>query len=174
MSLLDQVKNNEVVDLHIAAAADDVFDHVADFFEALDNNTSIETIHLEKDFIGDLRNDARSKLLYSMGQVKNLKEVTLGDGLLQINDVTKMILKARNLRSLHLHSLVLQGIASDFDACESALYQHGGMKEFEMTDCDTAISGISLEKLSKAGQKFSGGAPLGNPAELNAQSAMTA
>ena len=175
MSTLEQIQNNEVVDLHITAAADDVFDKLNDFLDALEQNTSIESIKLEQDFIGDLRNDARSKLLYSLGQVKNLKEVTLGDGLLQINDVTKMIQNAKSLRALHLRDMVLQGIESDFDACESALYQHGSMKEFEMVDCSPAISSVSIDKLTKAGQKFTtGGGPLGEPATLNSKAALSA
>lgn len=174
MTILEQIQNNEIVDLHVSAPADEVFDKVNALLDALENNTSIESIRFETDFIGDLRNDDRAKLLYSIGQVKSLKEVTLGDGLLQINDVTKMIQSAKSLRSLHLRSMVLQGIESDFDACEAALYQHPCMKEFEMDDCSPAIESISIEKLVHAGQKFSGGQPLGNPATLNAKAALSA
>jgi len=174
MTLLEQIQNNDIVDIHIYTLADDVFERISLFFDALESNTSIETIRLEKDFIGDLRNDARSKLLYSIGQVKSLKEITLCDGLLQINDIAKMISNAKNLRALRLKSLILQGIASDFDACESALMQHGSIKEFEIDNCSAAIEDISLEKLVKAGQKFSAGGPLESPGALNAQSAMSA
>ena len=175
MSILEQIQNNDIVDIIISAAADDVFDCLNDFLDALEQNSSIQCITLQKDFIGDLRNDDRAKLLYSIGQVKNLKEITLGDGLLQINDVTKMIKNAKSLRALRLRDLVLQGIESDFDACEAALYQHGCIKEFEMEECSPAISGISVEKLSRAGQKFStAGGPLGDSTKLNAKAALSA
>lgn len=174
MSILEQIRNNAIVDIIISAAADDVFDRLNDFLDALERNTSIETITLQKDFIGDLRNDDRSKLLFAIGQVKNLTEVTLGDGLLQINDITKMIKNAKSLRALHLRDLILQGIEEEFDACEAALYQHGCIKEFEMNECSPAIPDISVEKLSRAGQKFTtAGGPLGE-AKLNSKAALSA
>jgi hypothetical protein len=176
MTILEQIQNNDIVDLHISAPADEVFDHrMGPFYDALEQNTSIQTIHLEQDFIGDLRNDDRAKLLRSIGQVKSLKEVTLGDALMQINDITKMVKSAKSLRTLRLKSMVLQGVEADFDACEATLQHHGCIKEFEMEDCEPAVEDISMDKLVKAGQKFSAGsAPLANPAALNSKAAVTA
>lgn len=170
--MLDKIKNNELSDLHISACADDVFDNVTEFFDALKANTSITSVHLEQDFIGDLRNDAREDLLQSLGKVKNLRDLTLSDCLLQITGITKMVQKAASLRSLHLKNLVLQGVESDFDACEKTLYQHPSIKEFEIEDCTPAISDISIDKLTKAGQKFASGSI--NDPTLNAQTAMSA
>jgi hypothetical protein len=176
MTMLEQIQNNDIVDLHISAPADEVFDHRMGSFllDALEQNTSIQTIHLEQDFLGDLRNDDRSKLMHSIGQVKSLKEVTLGDALMQINDITKMINSAKSLGSLRLRSMLLQGIESDFDACEATLYQHVCMKEFEMDNCEPAISEISMDKLEKAGRKFSGSVPLAKPATMNSKTASSA
>lgn len=170
--MLQKIKNNEISDLHISACAEDVFDNIHEFFDALENNTSIDTVHLEKDFIGDLRNDARENLLKSLGKTKNLKELTLADGLLQINHLTKMVKSATSLRTLRLNKLVLQGVESDFDACEAALFQHPGIKRFELEDCCPAIENISIDKLTKASEKFASGT-IEDPT-LNTQSAMTA
>ena len=174
MTILEQIQNNDIVDLHISAPADDVFDSIMVFLDALEKNTSIESIKFQEDFIGDLRNDNRAQLLYAMGQVKNLKEVTIADGLLQVNDVTTMIQNATSLRVLRLRSLVLQGVQSDFDGCESSLYQHPCLKEFEMDGCSPAIAEISIEKLTNAGKKVSAGQPLTNPATMNTKTALSA
>jgi Ran GTPase-activating protein (RanGAP) involved in mRNA processing and transport len=170
--MLEKIKSNSLSALHIATYADDVFDEFSDFLEALQNNTSLDTIHLEKDFIGDLRSEARENLLKSLGSMKHLKELTLADGLLQISHVTKMVQSVPSLRTLRLKNLVLQGIESDFDACEAALYQHPGIKEFEMENCGPALDHISINRLNIASQKFAAGT-ISDPT-LNAKSAMTA
>ncbi len=151
MSLLEQIQNNRIVDLHVDAAADDVFDSLDKFFAALEENQSIKTIHLEKDFIGDLRHDSREKLLYALGKVKTLKRITLSDGIFQISHVSAMVKNANALRYLCVRRMVLQGIEADFNTCEKIISAHRTMNEFEMQDCIPAVSSISLERLSKAG-----------------------
>jgi Ran GTPase-activating protein (RanGAP) involved in mRNA processing and transport len=152
--MLDQIINNEISDLHLSAFAEDIFENFHDFVDALASNTSLDTIHLDKDFIGDLRNDSREMLLKSLGKNKNLKELTLEDGLLQIGHVTTMVQAAKSLRTLRMKNLILQGVESDFDACESALYQHPCIKEFEVIDCSPAVDHVSIEKLTNASAKF--------------------
>ena len=170
--MLEKIKSNSLSVLHIATYVDDVFDDFSEFLEALESNTSLETVHLEKDFMGDLRSEARENLLKSLGKMKQLKELTLADGLLQIGHVSQMVQSLTSLRTLRLKNLVLQGIDADFDSCEAALYQHPGIKEFELENCSPALEHISIDRLNAASQKFATGtirAPT-----LNAKSAMTA
>ena len=93
MSLLESVRNNEKIDLHLCDAIDEIIvgdkttsnrrtttsssRALDEFLKVLQGNTSIESIHLEKDFMGDLRQEHRERLLYALGRVKSLKELTL-------------------------------------------------------------------------------------------------
>jgi Ran GTPase-activating protein (RanGAP) involved in mRNA processing and transport len=158
MTILQQIQGNGITDLRISEGADVVFDNMNALFEALERNTTIESVHFEQEFLGDLRNDARSKLLKALGKVPTLKEVHLADGVLQVSDITDLIVKVKGLRTLTLKNMVLQGVSEHFDACETALYHHGSLKSFDIEECTPAVKGISFENLYKAGKKYSGNA----------------
>lgn len=174
VNTLQQIKDNGITDIDIAAPADEAFEDLNEFFDALAANTSLESVKLTKDFIGDLRHDTRHKLLISLGKVPTLKEVYLGDGLLLVKDINTMVSDAKSLRSLTLENLVLQGVSEHFDAFETTLYGHPSLKEFEIVECTPASDEASLEKLDRAGKKFSSATgSIDNPVQ-NAPSAVTA
>lgn len=175
MSLLDSIRNNEILHLHLGDALDEiVFASVGqtttsggtlarrrpssttskrimgEFLRVLERNTSIASIHLEKDFMGDLRHDDRERLLYALGRVQSLKELILADALLQVRYISAMIQDAKSLRYLRLQNLVLQGVQSDFDDGEEII--HGpdcALSDLELVDCVPAIASVSLQGLSK-------------------------
>jgi hypothetical protein len=78
--------------------------------------------------------------------------------LLQVSDITDLILNVKGLRVLSLKTIVMQGVSEHFDACETALYQHGSLKSFDIEECTPALKDISLEKLDNAGKKYVGNA----------------
>jgi Ran GTPase-activating protein (RanGAP) involved in mRNA processing and transport len=175
MGIFEQIKDNSITELTLSVPTDEIADDVHEFFKALGENKSIETVKLNEDFIGDLRQDTRIELLQALGSVPTLKEVHLADGLLMITGITKMVTDAKSLKVLSLKDVVLQGTSEHFTAAEAALYQHPCLKEFELIDCVSAMKDVSLGALEKAGQKFStgGGATSIEPVH-NAQSAKTA
>jgi ribosomal protein L12E/L44/L45/RPP1/RPP2 len=164
MSVLAQIQANEIINLRVSDADNELLDNVHKFIEALEHNHTLESIHFEDHFLGCLRNDSRSELLQSLGQVSSLQEVHLAGACMLVSDATLLLLQAKSLRVLTINKLVLQGVDKDFDA-------------FEMEQCVPAVKGVSLDKLEKAGKKLvsataSGGAP---PAQLqNLTSARTA
>jgi hypothetical protein len=158
MTLLQQIQGNGITDLRITEGADVVFDNLNALFDALEQNTTIEYVRFEHDFLGDLRNDARSKLLKALGKIPTLNELYLADALLQVSDITDLIVEVKGLRVLSLKKIVLQGVSKEFDACEAALFQHGSLKEFDIEECTPAVQGISVEKLYNAGKKYVGNA----------------
>ena len=170
---LQKIKDNTLTDLELSVSADEAFDDVKEFFSALGENKSIETVKLTGDFIGDLRHDARHELLTSLGKITTLKEAYLGDGLVMLTDIQKMVTGAKNLRTFTMDNLVLQGVSDHFDAFEATLYAHPSIKEFEMIECTPASQDCSLEQLDRAGKKFSSPTSINNPA-LKSQSAVSA
>jgi hypothetical protein len=72
-----------------------------------------------------------------------------------VSDFTDMITKAKRLRVLKLHALVLQGVQDDISTWELAVYNHACLKDIELQDCSPAVNSVSLEKLEMAGKKIS-------------------
>jgi hypothetical protein len=155
MSLLDQIQDNAITNLRLKDTDDEMIDRVYKLVDAISRNTSIESIHFEGEYLGCLRGDARSELIEMIGKLPNLHEVHMGQSLLEISGATKMLMRAKKLRVLKLKSMVLQGVEEDFTACETALYAHMVLKEFEMVDCDAAVDTVSLDSLEMAGKKVS-------------------
>ncbi|KAG7361978.1 hypothetical protein IV203_025644 [Nitzschia inconspicua] len=153
MGMLEDIKENNITKLDVSIPAEEVAENIYDLTNALRANTSIEIVHFDEDFLGDLTSDSRFELLVSLGFVSSLKEVHLSTGLLMIKGISEMIKNAKSLRVLTLNDIVLQGTEDDFLACENLLYQHPNLKQFEMHDCDAAVKEISLENLEKAGKK---------------------
>jgi hypothetical protein len=153
MSLLAQIQANEIINLRVSDTDDELLDNVHKFIAAVEQNHTLESMHFEKDFLGCLRNDARSELLQSLGQVSSLQQVHLADACLLVSDIALLLMQAKSLRVLKMNKLVLQGVEKDFDAFEMALLQHGCLKEFEMELCIAAVKTITLDKLEQAGKK---------------------
>ena len=174
MGILEDIKENKITELELSVPLDEVADDSHDFFKALAENTSIETVKFGGDFTDDLRPDARSKLFDSIGAMENIKEVHLKDGLFQIRDIGDMVKRSPSLRALTLKDIVLQGTEAHFNATEAALYGAPNLKEYEMIDCDAAMKECNLNGLERAGQKCSTGqGSISDPAH-NLQTAKTA
>jgi hypothetical protein len=120
----------------------------------LKENTSLESVRLDKDFIACLFGRERGELMGQLAKLPNLKEVHLGDLGLMVQVLTNLVNEAKGLRELTLERVVLQGIQQDFDMLETALHQHTGLKNFQMNGCIAAHEGIDIETILKAGKSF--------------------
>lgn len=150
MTIFELIKSNAITEATLSQDAEEVSDNVIAIIDALKNNKSLVSIRFEKQFLGELRNDSRKDVLEAIGQIPTLKKVHLGDSLLLVNGITKMICEARSLCELSLDTVVLQGIQEDFDSFEAALHAHPALKSFTMDACIPAVRGISLECLTKS------------------------
>ena len=157
MGIFEDIKENTITELELSVPMDEVADDSHEFFKALGENTSIESVKFNEDFTGDLRSDTRAQLLSAIGSMKKIKEVHLADGLFQIEDIGDMVKRSPELRALTMKDIVLQGTEAHFSAMEKALYGAPNLKEYEMIDCDAAVKGCNLDGLVKAGQKCSTG-----------------
>ena len=155
MSILEKIKANTISQLKISQDADEISDNTADIIDALRKNTSIESIHFEGEFLGEMRNDSRCAVVEAIGCIPSLRRVHLADALVLVNAVTKMLCKASELRELTIGNLVLQGIDCDFSALEAALAAHNSLKLFKMDKCIPAVKGISLEGLTSSSTQLS-------------------
>ena len=154
MTILDQIKSNEITSLHLSNDPEDYFDETKVLITALESNTSLEEIIFDKDFIACVYGNERGHLLEQIAKLPNLKTVRLGDAGLLVDALTNLVNNAKGLRSFTLEHLVLQGVQKDFDALESALMQHNNLKEFNMNDCIASNDGIDTDKIVKAGKNI--------------------
>jgi hypothetical protein len=154
MTIIEEIRANQVVDLHLNDVPAEYFGEISELIAALEDNTSIESIQFDKDFIGCVFGKGRGELLNQVAKLPNLKEVFLGDAGLMVDAIATLLKNVKGLKKMTLHRLVMQGVQKDFDVLEAVLYQHGSMKDFQMEECEAANEDIDLEKIMNAGKKF--------------------
>jgi hypothetical protein len=152
MAILEGIRANQVVDLHLNAVPEEYFGETSDMTDALKDNTSIESIGFDKDFLACVYGRERGEILDQVAKLPNLKEVFLGDALLRADDIASLLKNAKGLKNISLHHLVLQGTKNDFEGLEAVLYQHGSLKYFQMEDCIAPNEDIDMEKIVNAGK----------------------
>jgi hypothetical protein len=154
MTILDQIRGNDITDLHLHDVPESYFEESKELIDALKENKSLESVRMDKDFIACLFGEDRDDLLGQLGKLPNLKEVNLGDVGVMVQVLTNLVTDAKGLRELTLECVVMQGIQDHFDILETVFHQHTGLKDFQMNDCVSAIEGIDMEKIMKAGKSF--------------------
>jgi hypothetical protein len=154
MTIIEEICANEVVNLHLKGVPAEYFGETSEMIAALTDNTSIESIQFDKDFIACVFGKERGELLNQVAKLPNLKEVFLGDAGLMVEIIITLLKNAKNLKKISLHRLVMQGTQKDFDGLEAVLYQHGSLKDFQMEDCVASNESIDMEKIMTAGKNF--------------------
>jgi hypothetical protein len=154
MTIIEDICSNQVVDLHLQDVPAEYFGETSELIAALKDNTSIETIRFDKDFIACVFGKERGEVLDQVAKLPNLKEVHLGDAGLMVEAIVTLLKNAKSLRKISLHRLVMQGTQKDFDGLEATLYQHGALKDFQMEDCVASNDNIDMGKIMNAGKNF--------------------
>jgi phosphoribosylformylglycinamidine (FGAM) synthase PurS component len=154
MTIIEEIRANKVVYLHLNAVPEEYFGEISEIIAALKDNTSIESIQFDEDFIGCVFGRDRGKLLNQVAKLPNLKEVFLGDACLMVDAIATMLKSAKCLRKISLHRLVMQGIEKDFEGLAAVLYHHGSLKGFKMEDCVASNEDIDIERITNAGKNF--------------------
>jgi hypothetical protein len=153
MSLLKQIENNDIVDLHINTPPKEALEgkNKEDaLIKALEMNNSITSVHLEQDFLACLRADNRSIIISAIGKLPSLRQVYLSDTLLLSNDVSELLASAKAITTLHLVNVCLQGAPEYFDALATVLQQHSTLKDFTLTGCMASNQSVDLGMLKIA------------------------
>jgi hypothetical protein len=152
MTIIEEISSNDITDLHLSDVPEEYFEETKELIKALSTNESLESVTFDKDFLSCVFGKDRGLLLSQVSKLPKLKEVTLGDAGLLIGIIEDMVKDAKELRSMTLERVIMQGIQSDFDSLEAALHAHKGIKEFIMTDCLPSNEGINMEKLLDTGK----------------------
>jgi hypothetical protein len=174
MTIIEDIHANQVVDLHLNAVPEEYFGETSDMVDALKDNTSIESVQFDKDFIACVYGSERGEILDQVAKLPNLKEVFLGDALLMVDVIALLLKNAKGLKKISLHRLVLQGNRKDVEGLEAVLYQHGSLKDFQMEDCIPSNEGIDMEKIMNAGKNVNPSRIIDNPIHSKKNAAIAA
>ncbi|CAJ1931875.1 unnamed protein product [Cylindrotheca closterium] len=150
MSVLEQIKANSITELNLSQDADEITERTSEIVDALRSNKSIVSVRFEGEFLGDMRNDSRLAVVEAIGAIPTLQRVHLGDTLLVVSGIAKMLSKATDLRELSISNIVLQGVESEFSSFEATLASHSTLKLFTMDKCRPAVAEISLDGLTNS------------------------
>ncbi|CAJ1902107.1 unnamed protein product [Cylindrotheca closterium] len=150
MSVLEQIKANSITELNLSQDADEITERTSEIVDALRSNKSIVSVRFEGEFLGDMRNDSRLAVVEAIGAIPTLQRVHLGDTLLVVSGIAKMLSKATDLRELSISNIVLQGVESEFSSFEATLASHSALKLFTMDECRPAVAEISLDGLTNS------------------------
>lgn len=153
MKIVEQMQDSTITKLRLTCEDEDVIDNIHQVISAVKKNSSLLTVEMVDDFLGCVRNDARSELIRALGCIPCLREVRFEQGLLLIADIAELLCDVKGLEVLIINDIVLQGEEEHFNAVEMALHQHPSIKEFSLAGCHAAIENISLETLEIAGKE---------------------
>ena len=154
MTIIEKIRANKLVYLHLNAVPEEYFGETSEIIAALKDNTSIESIQFDKDFICCVCGRERRELLKQVAKLPNLKDAFLGDACLMVDAIATLLKNAKGLKKISLHRLVMQGIEKDFEGLAVVLHQHASLKGFRIEDCVASNENIDIEKIVHGGKNF--------------------
>lgn len=148
-SILDDIKNNAIEELHLSNVPEDYFGTAEEFADAMKVNTSIQTVIFDQDFLGCTAAKERAIIVSSVGHLPNIQKVVLKDSLLMVGVcVTNLLKNAKQLHELSLENCTLQGVPSDFDMLQGALGEKAGtLKSLHITTCHAPHADVDMGKV---------------------------
>ena len=114
---------------------------VFELIEALEGNTSIEYVRLDRDFLPGLEESDLILLLDVVGKRPALKEAHIMHTILPAKAFASFITHAKLVETVELGSIDLQGSTEELHAMMVALGSHGALKSFLMLDFSLGVSG---------------------------------
>ncbi len=146
MGIIDEIKSNEVTILHLSEAPEDYFTDCDVFANAMKENTSIENVIFDKDFLACSVGQQRATMVSSIGMLPNAKSVALKDSLLMTGVcLTNLIKNSKSIEELKLENCLLQGRAEDFSLLQDAINASPTFQTLRMQDCSAANSEVDLK-----------------------------
>lgn len=95
MSLLvQQIQTNTITNLGVSDTDDGVVENIHQVIEALEKNNTIISFTFNNDFLGCLRDDARSRLINTLEKVESLREVHLEGAMVRVSDIAQLPLES--------------------------------------------------------------------------------
>lgn len=149
---VERIKNNdpELHDLRLTEIPEAYTNDMSLLIDALKQNTVIEFVRFDRDFLPGLKTEMMGELFEAAGALPKLKETLIWHASLSMSVLAKFISAAHGLEHLQLGVLHLEGTQEDFAAIVKALEGHPNLRSFELSDFSMDESSISIDDLLKS------------------------
>lgn len=148
-TLVDRIRNNdgELKELRLTEEPPAYCAKVSDLTDAFQSNSNIEYIRFDRDFLPALEPSECDGFFKSIGGISSLKEAQIWHASLSVKVLSTFIAAARNLESLQLGFLHLEGTQEDFIEVADALKEHPSLRAFCMLDFSLNDNSVSMDGL---------------------------
>lgn len=150
-TLVDQIRENspDLTELRLAEEVEAYSPDVHDLISALQTNTVIDYVRLDRDFLPSMSSAEDTQSFFqAFGKLSNLKEAQIWHAAIHVSVLADFI-KATydHLEHLQLGCLDLAGNEQDFDVVAQALRGHPKLQSFCMSDFSLNNNSIVLDGL---------------------------
>ena len=149
MSIFDQIKNSdpELKEVRLTEEWSAYCTDINEMIEALQSNTVIEFIRLDRDFVPSLEPEAAKGFFKALGSLPALKEAQIWHACIHASILADLFTSAKLLEVVKLGCLDLEGDADDFVAVSEALKGHSNLQSFTMHDFSLSDNAIVVDGL---------------------------
>ena len=116
---------------------------VQDLVELFDGNTTINSVHLDRDFIPGLSPSESIVFFESLGRLSALKTLKLANGVLPVAGLAALVKSAEGLEVFNVGFIKLQGTEEAFSEFELSLRRHHALQEFVLDKVSFDVSNRS-------------------------------
>lgn len=148
-SIVDQLRGNDpsLKEIRLTEVPSAYGASIYDIIDALEVNTTIEFIRLDRDFLPGMEPEHSIAFFTALGKVSSLKEASIWHCTIPVTALSEFLSGARGLQILQLGCLDLEGNVDDFQAVAESLKEHPGLKSFTMSDFSLNDDTISIDGL---------------------------
>jgi len=114
---------------------------ISDLIQALQGNTSIEYVRLDRDFLPGMEDADISLLLDAVGKLPALKETHIKHAILPASAFENFLQQVTNVERIELGSIDLQGTPEELQSMGVTLGAHAALKSFLMLDFSLGVEG---------------------------------
>lgn len=149
MSIVEQIQMNdpELVELRLAEEPEAYSADTAELITALKNNTVIEYVRLDRDFLPGMEPEHAKPFFEAFGSMANLKEAQIWHAAISVNILADFVTAAKGLEILQLGCLDLAGSEEDFATFSGALKGHPHLTNFSMSDFSLNNDSVCVDHL---------------------------
>lgn len=152
--LIEQITANDPTfkELKLGESAEKLFGDVSEIVEALGQNTHIDYVRIDRDFLPSLLGEPEKKaaVVKAIGKLPALRELRIMTGPVHANVLGEALQDASNLENLELGAVNLKGSVEDFKILEEALHGHQTLAKFALANFTVDRDDVSLNELVKA------------------------
>jgi Leucine Rich repeat len=148
-SIIEQIRDNSALASELLLAEEvEAYcggSDVEELISAFKNNTVIEYIRLDRDFLPSMPDEACPGLFQAIGSLPALKEAHIKHAAIHVKVLSEFIKSAQGLEHLTLGCLALDGTSADFDLVTQSLKGHPKLETFCMSDFSLHNNDIILD-----------------------------